>query len=269
MNASMFRKTLNDIRRSTLWFALGMTIYGLLIAAFYPTIRDSGDDFQELLDQYPEAFLEAFGLSAGVDLSDYGIFLNAEYFSLIWPIIVAAYVIINGANAVAQEIESGTVELWLSVPEVRWKLLLGKVAALSAGAIMLALVTTVTNLIYASVLQADESFMSMALLVFPMSGFALATLGISLACSSFSDSRGRAAGIAAAFVLASYLLNLIANLSDSWDWLRHLSYFHAYQTDRLVMDDVLAVESVLVLLSMWVAGSGLALLIFQRRDIVI
>src|SRR5690606_36024918 len=94
--------------------------------------------FQEIIDRFPPALLAAFGIG---DLTSFPGFIGAEFLNLMWPLIVGIFVIMTGAGLVAQEIERGTVEFWLSVPETRMRLLLGKVVAFALAAGVLVLVT--------------------------------------------------------------------------------------------------------------------------------
>ena len=63
MSGIMLRQALRDQRRTTLWFALGAAVYVLAIVAFYPSIRGSSQQFEDLLNAYPEAIREAFGIA--------------------------------------------------------------------------------------------------------------------------------------------------------------------------------------------------------------
>lgn len=59
---------LRERRRSLLAWIVGVAILMVLMGAVYPSVRDSGDVFEDYLEQLPDAFVEAFGL-AGASIS--------------------------------------------------------------------------------------------------------------------------------------------------------------------------------------------------------
>ena len=111
-----------------------VTLLLLAIIAFYPSIRDSSEQFEELLNAYPDAITEAFGID---DFSSFAGFVGAEALNVIWPLVAAGFAIVVGSAAVAGEIERGSVDLWLSVPVARWRLLLAKIVAAQIGLLVI------------------------------------------------------------------------------------------------------------------------------------
>lgn len=267
MNRVMFRRAAIDLRRTAMWFALGLVIYAGLISAFFPSIRDTSAAIQQFIETYPDALLKAFGLGSGVDFGQYAVFISAEYLSFIWPLIVSIFVIMAGAATVGREVDSGTAELWLSVPETRWKLLLSKMLAIASAVVVLVVITVVTVWIASVLLDATLAIGDLARAALTMTVFAWATTGIACFCSSFSQDRGRAAGIAAAIVLASYLLDVLSGIDESWNWLHYLSYYSAYGPQDALRSGVLHPLNLLALLAVAVVTALAALLIFDRRDI--
>lgn len=267
MSVSMFRRAFTDTIKTALWFGLGLVIYASLMAAFFPSIQDLGDSMEQLLESYPDALLKAFGLSGEINFSDFGIFISSEYLSFIWPLIVGIFVIMAGAATVAQEIDSGTAELWLSVPESRWKLLLSKMGAIAVAVLLLVIVTLVTVWFWSVVLDATIGLDRVLMTGITLTGFALATAAIGCLTSSFSNYRGRAAGIAAAIVLASYLLEILSGIDEQWHWLHYLSYYGAYNPQDAIRSADLYPLQLLALIAVAVVASVAALVIFERRDV--
>lgn len=269
MSVSMFRRAFTDTIKTALWFALGLVVYASLMAAFFPSIQDLGDSIQQLLESYPDALLKAFGLSGEINFGDFAIFISSEYLSFIWPLIVGIFVIMAGAATVAQEIDSGTAELWLSVPESRWRLLLGKMIAIGVAALMLVIVTLLAVWFWSVVLDASIPISRILATGVTLAGFALATTAIASFTSSFSNFRGRAAGLAAAIVLASYLLEVLSGINEQWHWLHYLSYYGAFNPQDAIRAGELYPLQLLALLAVTVVASVAALVIFERRDVEI
>jgi ABC-2 type transport system permease protein len=265
----MLRRALRDIIPTTLWYALGLGLYGVVMIAFYPTVRDSGEEIQELIDTYPEALLRAFGFEPGSDFTDFPVYISSEYLSLIWAIVAAIFVIMAGGAVVAQEIEQGTIELWLSVPTERWRLLAAKLVALAASGLVIALVTVTVIGIGAPLVGGETSLAGLAALLVMLLAFALAVGGYAAALSALLSERSKAAGIAAALTLGSYLLSVVAGLSETVSWMRYVSIFTAFKPAQALSEGVLPAFEVAILLLIAVASGVLALIIFQRRDLAI
>ena len=83
-------------------------------------------------------------------------------------------------------------------------------------------------------------------------------------CSRRWRVRGRAAGAAAAVTLASYVLWILAGLSDRWLWLKYLSLYTAFTPQQALERGRLPLPEVLALLAAAAAG---ALVLFERRSV--
>lgn len=264
MSAVMLRRALKDLRWTALWYALGLFGYAVVIVAFYPTVRDNVAQFRDLINAYPKVFRQAFGVT---DFATFTGFIGAEYLSLIWPMIVAAFAITVGTATVAQEIERGTIDLWLSVPEGRVRLLLAKGGALCTGLLALAWTTIGGLALGAALIGETVSVAGLLAAGAVASAFGLAVGSGAMLCSSFMNDRGRAAGLAAGLTLASYLAWIVAGLSARWDWLRHVSIFAAYQPQRALETGRVPAAETLALLAVGLACTAAAAAIFRRRNI--
>ena len=256
------------VSRTALWFAFGLVLTAVLMVAFYPTVRDNSEDLESAYSGLPEGLLEAFGIEGGLSLSEYSNFMNIEMLGLIFPIAVAVFAIMQGAGTVAEEVETGTVSLWLSIPVERWRLLLGKSIALIVAGGFISAVTALTVWFGSVLVDGDVAAGGALALFVVLLGFTLAVGGIAVLSSSFANSRGRAGAIAAAVVLAGYILSIVASLSQSFDWVRFLSIFTAYKP-LPAMQDASVPAATLALYAVGLACGAAGLLIFQRRDIVI
>jgi ABC-2 type transport system permease protein len=265
MSSVMFWRAMKDVRWTLAWYAFGLLVYSVLIISIYPMFKDMMSTFENLLDQYPEAVLVAFGLQG--DLATFQTFIGVEFINVIWPLIVAIFVIMAGTATVAQEIERGTADLWLSVPEDRWRLLGSKVVVLVLGIVILVAVTVISLGVGAAIVDAHLGFSALIAASLVMICYPFAILGYSVLLSSLFSERGKAAGIAAGITILSYLSWLVGGLVDQWSWLKYISPFTAYKPQFALDHGQVPVLEVLVLLALGLAGVAAALVIFQRRDV--
>lgn len=261
----MLRKSLWDMRWTATWFALGGAGYVLLIAVFYPTVRQQSQQFASLLATYPKGFLTALGYS---NITTYSGFLGGEALNLFWPIIVGVFATLAGASLVAKEVEDGTSEVWLSVPAARWRLLLGKFAALAIGVAASVAACVAIVAIGASVDIATVTVSGLAAMSATMLLFLYVIAGYSGLLSALVSTRGMAAGISFGITLVFYALWLVGGLSDQWKQLKHFSIFTAYTAQKSLETGSVDAGSSAVLAAVTVACVLAALMVFQRRDAI-
>ena len=124
---SLVARTLADRWRSLLGWGIGLVGMCVVQLAVYPSVHSAGQGMQAFVDQWPEAFREAFGLQA---YSTGPGFLNAELFSLMVPFIMIAVGLSAAAAATAGEEEAGTADLLFALPVSRGRVLAAKAAAM-------------------------------------------------------------------------------------------------------------------------------------------
>jgi ABC-2 type transport system permease protein len=263
MSGVMFRRALAELRWTTLWYALGLALFAVLAVALWPSVRRDTEQFAQLLDQIPEALRRALGVGDVITFTGY---LGARLLNFFWPLVASVFAIMAGAAVVAQEVERGTVELWLSVPLPRRRLLAAKLAALLAALLALALSTVATLALMAPLV--DESLTVGGLLAagVMLAAFGAAVGGVAALFSAVASERGRAAGGAVAVTLASYVLWVLAGLSDRWSWLQFLSFYTAFTPQQALERGRLPLPEALVLVAIAATTAAGALALFERRS---
>jgi ABC-2 type transport system permease protein len=134
--ATLVARALADRWRSLLVWTVGLVVMAAAQLSVYPSVQQSGESMQAFVDQWPEAFREAFGLEA------YGTgpgYLNAELFSLLVPLVLIAVAVGAAAAATAGEEERGTADLLLSLPVSRTRVLAAKTLVMLASVLVVAL----------------------------------------------------------------------------------------------------------------------------------
>lgn len=265
MSVVMFRRWLWESRWSAVGYGLGSAAYVLIIIAFYPTVRDNSAQLNELMNVYPEALKKAFGIE---EIGTLAGFLGAEALNIIWPLIVGVFAIMAGSAVVAQEIDNGTADLWLSVPERRSRLLLGKIVALAVVSLIIVVITLAA--IWFGALLVDELFAARGYLAagVTMLALPLTMLAYSALFSSFMSDRGRAAALAAAVTIGGYLAWIVSSMSGSWSWLRYASIFAAYKPQSALAEGMFPTAGTIALLAISAACVVTSLMLFTRRDAI-
>jgi len=227
MLRSTFLKTLRDRRRGLVWWGAGIVLLVAWTVGFYPSIRGSAGEYSRILEQMPEALRELF-LAQGADLSSPRGYLSIELFSFMVPILFLVYGIGFGARTVAGEEQEGSLDLLLSNPVSRRRVLAEKLAAMLVAQGILGGVLWVSLAAGSAIVDLDVPLTDLASAA--VSGVLLgwAFGAIALGLGAATGRRALAVGITSALAVGSYLLNGVAAAVEALGPLRVASPFYWY-----------------------------------------
>ncbi len=134
----VLRQLLKDRRRSLLWWSVAIAALAVITGASYPTVKDFGSGFDELMEQLPEGVAELLGAGGG-RVSPEG-YLNSQLYSNNFPILLLVFGIMIAAWTVAGAESEGTLEPLLANPVSRTRVALERFCGMS---ILLAVLTFV------------------------------------------------------------------------------------------------------------------------------
>ncbi len=260
---TVFAKTLRDQRKALAWWTLGFVGTVFMYAAFWPNVRDNAATFTQYLEDFPDFIRNLMG---EVDFGTPEGYLQSELFSFLGPILLLVYAIGAGARATAGEEEAGSLDLLLSVPIRRRRVLLDKFWALLVASLWLVLSVWLATVLLgpAFELRPDlEGFTAACLMLFLL-GLAFGTA--SMAVGAWTGSKSLAVGVPGGVALITFLLSTLA---PSVDWLepyRVLSPFY-YASDPVPILHGVDVAHAGVLLGITVVALLVALIAFERRDL--
>ena len=263
MNFHLYLKTLRDYRKSTFWFFVGTILLGLYTTGFYPTIRDSSNMIA-LLEDFPEWTQSIIG-----DASSYATaegFLNLEVFEIMAPLIVAVYVITKGADSIAREEESHTLDQLLALPVSRLSVMTQKILAILTGTLFLCVgiwlgITAGSIMMGFNVSQGNLGLAIMSLFV-----FGLATASMSICLSSSTGKRSLAAGVTGGVAIGSFLANNFGKAIETLEPVRLMSIFYYYNDNGVMVNGINPLHFVIMLISILVLLI-FGFIIFNRRDL--
>ncbi len=271
---NIFLKGLRERRLSLIWWAVGLILFVVLNIAFYPSMKNS-TGLLEYAESSPE-LMTAF--AGGTDIISPAGYLNSQLFFLMLPIILGIFAISLGSDALAGEEGRGTLDLLLSLPISRRRVVLEKFATLLAGTVIMSAVLFVAMLSAAlaagmnksSVLEKGIELPPLDLLHLAEATLALTLLALAfgslaLLIGAATGSRGAAIGVAAAVGLGSIVLNSVALVVGSLKPWRKLLPTYYYNARDPLLNGI--DWHALVLLALTAAFLAAALFFFQRRDI--
>ncbi|HET6576484.1 MAG TPA: ABC transporter permease subunit [Fimbriiglobus sp.] len=295
MTLVLVRKLLRDVR----WPLLAVCIILFAFSAFWVKIAQrvtteiapffliigqaqgiSPEVFDEVIFKGPGKISQAVMGGADVKFDRPNDFLAVELLHPVVVILASLWAVSRAASAISGEIDRGTMELLLSQPVPRGRLVLAHltVDALVIPALCLSIVGgTQLGLWLVGPFEVDYSVLDKlpprARLFVPkgepvlsvsaarqgwavlnLAGLAFAISGLSMAVSSVGRSRWRALGVAALAVVLMFVANVIGQLWDDAAFVRPATVFFYYQPQKVWLDATWTAD----LGAAWAGGKPLA-----------
>ncbi len=255
-------------RTSLFWWTVGSLVLVGIIMALYPSIRDQAKDMNEVISRLPAGLRELkAGTSGNVDVGDPLQFMNSQLYYATLPILWIIFTVTRFANVLGKDEVSGRLELLLSRPISRIKLLLAKLLSVWIEALIVGGVSIVGTILLSPLVELNidstklvyAGVYTMAFCIsFGMIAFTLRAMG------------GRWSSMAVPIaVILSFGGYLIASLSGLADWLKDFAKYTPYHHFNPL--DILRGEMtwklVWYLLAVLLVTIVVSVLSFRRRDI--
>lgn len=265
MNGSVFQETLRRSWRAMLYWGVGLALYGYLVTSFIQD-ADMLKQFQEVIQNVPPALLQFLGTDAASLATPEG-FVATRFFTFAL-LILAVYAIVSGLNVTANEEDQGIMDILLSLPLPRRRLVVEKFLAYSLGLMVILAISFVGLLLgnQNSALKVDG--MRLLESTFQMLPGGLLILAFTTVAGVTFRTRGTAAGAASVFVIASYFLNFLGEAASETfvGQVRALSFFYYYDPNSVIRNGInWGSFAFLALISVTLFAASIRQ--FQRRDI--
>jgi beta-exotoxin I transport system permease protein len=249
---------LGERRRSLLSWGLPLGLWSAFIVSIFPSIQSA---LTNAVRNYPAALKEAFGIG---ELSTVEQYLHAEMLSLIVPLAVGYLAVRSVASGLSGAAESGRLDVLLSAPVSRRRLVMADFCAVAIELAAILTVTLALTMVGSLLSGADLRFGS------GLAGFAnvwpLALLAASLGIvvTGFSLRTAIVTGSVAGVLVGMYVVDLVGRLDPSLDGIRYASVFRYYGS--AVEDGIDPVSFIGVTLAA-VAFAAAGTILFERRDL--
>jgi ABC-2 type transport system permease protein len=249
---------LRERRRSLLSWGLPIGLWSAFVVAIYPSVEDA---LAKAVASYPEALKQAFGIGELTSVEQY---LNAEMLSLIVPLAVGYLAVRAVAAGLSGAAESGRLDVLLSAPVSRRRLVAASFLAAAMELAAVLLVSVAIALLAGVLVGAGLSFgLTLAgyANVWPL---ALLFAALGVVATSRSLHTAVVTGSVAGALVAMYVADLIGRLDTGLDWVRYGSVFRYYGS---AIEDGIDPLAFVGVTAVAVAVAALGAVLFDRRDI--
>ncbi len=258
-------QSLRTGRRALAAWAVALAAMIALYAVIWPSIRGN-TSWRNLFDTLPQTYRALFTASGTIDLSTPAGYLGVELMGFLGPALFAVYAIGAGSAAIAGEEDRGGLEVTLSAPVSRMRLLLERFAALVIGVAALTAATAAALWIFSTLLGMHLSIGAISAATGALAIFGLFGGTVALAVGAATGSAAVAKGLAALVTVASYLINALSQVTSSLRPLRPISpYYLVFGNEPLAHGlRLFGAASVLAVVVVLLIGGAM---VFARRDL--
>ncbi len=259
----IFRRTLRDARKGIIGWGLLLAGLGFMVVSVFPSIEGMLEAFGPLLEN---PLIKAL-VGNIEDFTTLEGFLGVKLLALM-PLVLGVYAVLFALGIVGTEEEQGTLDILLSTPAPRWRILVEKFAALVL-AVLLILVIFLAGLLAGGLTLPDFplSFWKLAGAVFNVLPSTLLMAALTLLLTTVLRGRNQAGAVAAGFIAASYFGLTLADMAgERFAAFKTLSFFNYYKGEGVLIHGIIWGDFVLLLAGAAVLF-GLSLALFQRRDL--
>lgn len=261
-------ETLRQNWKHILYWGIGCGAMGFFTISLLPY---SGflEAYQKIIALLPPQVYQAFlGEDATFAATPEG-YLSGEFFSWI-VLLYATYAVIAGMNVTFNEEEAGTLDMLLSLPVPRWRVIVEKTAAYAiilCGMILLSFLGLWGGEVVANVLIIDTT--RIAETVLNMLPSALLVLTFTVLIGSIFHRRFIVTRLGGAIIVGSFFVEFMGGMVSKTSPARTLSYlsFYHYYDPAGVIQYGLNWVNIGILIAVALVFVGGAVWFFQRRDL--
>lgn len=266
----VFRETLRRGWRGMLLWGIGFALIALAQSSVLGDV-DALKEFGDLVASMPPFITAMIGSTDAAFLGTPEGFLTGKFYSVI-VIVFAVYGVMSGLNVTAVEEDRGILNMLMSAPLPRWRLVVEKFLAFAVllfGAVLITDLGLMLGILITPV-AAQMNIARLFTVTLGLYPLGLIAMAFTAMISGLIANRSLVTGISFAFVIVSYFINFIGGMaSDSIvsavSGVSFFSYYNAVDA----MKNGLALGGMLLLVVISVVLVGVGTLGFQRRDIAV
>ncbi|WP_242966736.1 ABC transporter permease subunit [Desulfosporosinus sp. FKA] len=264
MNRALFRAMFKRQRKKTCSYALGLSLYNLLLIGVFPTLSQSSS-ITKLSQNLPK-LARVFRLTSDYALSRFESFAASQCFGQVWVLVMGIYTISTANELIAQYVSEGGMAYLLSSPVGRREVFSTQAAVLISGLVLMVLLTELGIWAEAKLFAlslAQKAYFSLGVLAIAL----FLTVGsYSLFFSTLFNNEEYVILSAACLAFSGYALDIFSGLDDRFAWVKYLTIFGWFRPQEVLEGDTPAWQTV-SLMTLSTAFLTLACYVFERKDL--
>jgi len=237
----------------------------VMIIAIYPNMKEFLDMWAESL---PEVALSTFGRS-GFELSMVEGYLNMEFYQWGWVLTLGVYFVFISSSVISKEIENKTIDMLLSNPVSRARVVLEKFLGLVPGVILVNVAMPIVVLGCLKYINETIDVTYLFYTHFASVFYLCAVCALGLLFSVIFDETKRANVLAIGAISGMYIMEILSILSEKYSAIGKISIIHYYDPGEILVHKTIEASDVVILCIITAVLLAAAAIYFEKRDIAI
>ena len=267
MSGTIFIEQLKNSWRQIVYWGGGLAFLAMFIMAILQDVTLI-TQYQQLLERLPSAILGAFGLSDAAALATPEGFIGFAALTY-GTILMAVFAVVAGLDVTANDEDEGILDVLLSLPIPRWRVIVERSLAYGVIIVAIALLEFVGIVIGTFFTPLEINLMPLFLGCIGLIPAGLILMAVTVFLTSLISHKIIATGLAAGFALVSYVLSIIGSAVTEGSFGRMLGRISVwtYFDSQTVIQEGLNPANVVGLLALTLVLLLASLYAFERRDI--
>ena len=272
---SIYRNVLTLAKVGVVAWSVVLVLWALLVVWIYPSLGDTGVNFEDYLDAMPEQLRAAMGIAGPEETAlvfqagafTYEGYVHIEYISWL-PLLLGIYAVVYCGGLVSKEVERGTLDVVLSQPVERTTFLLSKLAGFLTLALAATGSSTIAVLLGALTIGEDANVTNLVAVHVVSFLLVAAIAGYSTLASCISLDPGRSLAVAGVLTAVSYFANVLGSAVEAVGFLKYVSLFYYYDSLQVLAEGAVNWAGIAVYVGVFTVTTAAAVLVFRRKDLV-
>ena len=236
--------------------------------AMYPAISDQAEEFDKLMESYPEAMMKAFNIEE-LSFDTIERFLAMEQYSFVWPLMVMFLVISIAGSGIAKEIEKGTMEILLSRPVARWKIFFSRYLVGLFSLVLFAFCSIFSVIPFSEMHNVEYAMQNQVTMFILCILFGWAILSFAMMLSAMFSERGKVYMITGGMLVLMYVIQIVASLKESLENLKYVSVFYYFDASKAIVHNTIKEEAIWVFVGVIIVCTLAGVYWFNKRDVAV
>jgi ABC-2 type transport system permease protein len=255
---------LKAYRKSTIIWTISLIMVAALFMSFYPSFTKDTEEFRKLLEGYPAALRDAFGINLDVFFSILGFYCYGLSFVTLCGAIQAMNL---GTGIVSKEVREKTADFLLTKPVTRTAVLTNKLLA----ALISIIITNIVYLAAATLLAYQVATVDFEVSIFILLSLTvffvqLIFLALGIIISVIVQRIKSVLTVSLATVFAFYFLGMFSSTSGD-EVKRYLSPFKYFDTAYIIEKSGYEASFLITGAVVIVIAIGISFFIYAKKDI--
>ncbi|KXA92616.1 hypothetical protein AKJ66_03845 [candidate division MSBL1 archaeon SCGC-AAA259E22] len=265
MEGASIRVAYETIKKSLkTTFVISLIFMGMaaMYSSFYPSFKGS---LEELIKDFPQmGFIRGFE-----SFASYPGFLNAELYQIFWILILAIIFGYVAASLISEEIEGKTMDMLLSNPIPRYRIVLDKFLGLVPFVLVVNFATMASVYGITMAINEELSFANLLTTHTLSIPYFLANISLGVLVSTIIDKKMKASMVVMALVIGSYIFESVSLLAPDYEKLGLISLTHYYNPAETLIEGNIDITGTITLVIVTISFLLAAIMYFEKRDIEI